>query len=81
MILIVLLIFMLNMPEKEVLSFIILSLQKRLQRLDMQSSLPVTMIHVGKTFVMGVVHGVSGVVVKPIMGKGDFLFMLLFDSA
>ncbi|XP_037798990.1 vacuolar protein sorting-associated protein 13A-like isoform X1 [Penaeus monodon] len=47
--------------------------KKRLQRLDMQSSLPVTMIHVGKTFVMGVVHGVSGVVVKPIMASGSRL--------
>ena len=38
----------------------------------MKSPLPVTMIHAGKTFVMSVVHGVSGLVIKPVMGKYHF---------
>nr|XP_045607569.1 vacuolar protein sorting-associated protein 13A-like isoform X2 [Procambarus clarkii] len=42
--------------------------KKREQRLDMQSSFPLTMVRAGHTFVMGVVLGVSGVVVKPIAG-------------
>lgn len=43
--------------------------QKREQRLEVQSSFPRTLLHAGRTFVMGVVLGLSGVVVKPVAGK------------
>lgn len=43
--------------------------QKREQRLEVQSSFPRTLLHAGRTFVMGVVLGLSGVVVKPVAGE------------
>lgn len=43
--------------------------KKREQRLEVQSSFPRTLLHAGRTFVMGVVLGLSGVVVKPVAGK------------
>ncbi|KAG7165374.1 Vacuolar protein sorting-associated protein 13-like, partial [Homarus americanus] len=43
--------------------------KKREQRLEKQSSFPRTLVRAGHTFVMGVVLGVSGVVVKPIAGR------------
>ena len=43
--------------------------QKREQRLEVQSSFPKTLLHAGRTFVMGVVLGLSGVVVKPVAGR------------
>ncbi|KAK8726842.1 hypothetical protein OTU49_010087 [Cherax quadricarinatus] len=42
--------------------------KKREYRLEMQSSFPLTIVRAGQTFVMGVVLGVSGVIVKPIAG-------------
>ncbi|XP_063887436.1 intermembrane lipid transfer protein VPS13A-like isoform X2 [Scylla paramamosain] len=42
--------------------------KKREQRLEVQSSFPKTLLHAGRTFVMGVVLGLSGVVVKPVAG-------------
>lgn len=42
--------------------------KKREQRLEVQSSFPRTLLHAGRTFVMGVVLGLSGVVVKPVAG-------------
>ncbi|XP_042202978.1 vacuolar protein sorting-associated protein 13C-like isoform X2 [Homarus americanus] len=44
--------------------------KKREQRLEKQSSFPRTLVRAGHTFVMGVVLGVSGVVVKPIAVSG-----------
>lgn len=42
--------------------------KKRRQRLEKQSSVPKTFLYAGQTFVIGVVLGISGVVVKPIAG-------------
>ncbi|CAL4129216.1 unnamed protein product, partial [Meganyctiphanes norvegica] len=40
--------------------------KKRRQRLETQTSIPTTLARASKTFVMGVVYGLSGVVVSPI---------------
>lgn len=37
----------------------------------MQSSFPLTILRAGHTFVMGVILGLSGVVVKPVAGRVD----------
>ncbi|KAG0722861.1 Vacuolar protein sorting-associated protein 13C [Chionoecetes opilio] len=42
--------------------------KRREQRLELQSSFPRTLLYAGRTFVMGVVLGLSGVVVKPVAG-------------
>lgn len=57
--------------------------QKREQRLEVQSSFPKTLLNAGRTFVMGVVLGLSGVVVKPVAGMLTtsvltLRFMMLF---
>ncbi|XP_068229043.1 intermembrane lipid transfer protein VPS13A-like [Palaemon carinicauda] len=42
--------------------------KKRRQRLVIQTSVPKSLLYAGQTFVMGVVLGISGVVVKPVAG-------------